>query len=88
MNSRKKHNAGILSMTIREKSNLTVFDELDMELSVIIYFKHEKQAKGPAFGSISRKLHEGEEPTAIQGSATCAYWNAMKGYYMILHLIL
>jgi hypothetical protein len=53
--------------------------KLNTGLKVALVFKHAREAKGPTYSSISHKLHTGEKPTAIYGTAKCVFWNTEKG---------
>jgi len=41
--------------------------------------QHVKVAKGPQEVVVRRRLHAGEERTAVLGSARCVFWNANLG---------
>lgn len=42
---------------------------------VLITFEHDKEAWGDKKHTLYRKLHEGEQPTAVLESAECVFWD-------------
>jgi len=73
----------MISMTLRSHGKKAIH-KLPAQSSVIVTFRHERKVKGPsAYKKISHELYPGEEPTAIQGTAKCVYWNALKEYYFL-----
>ncbi|XP_059482113.1 adhesion G protein-coupled receptor L2-like isoform X2 [Neocloeon triangulifer] len=75
---KKKLNSGMVSLTLYGKSREPVH-EFATEGAVVVVFKHARQSKGPAYQKIWHELFPGEEPTAIQGTGRCAYWNESLG---------
>jgi len=75
---KKMLNAGMVSMTLQSPHKKAI-QQVDSEIAVFITFRHERKAKGPHFSKISHELYPEEEPTAIQGTEKCVYWNSLKG---------
>jgi len=79
--------APLARSSILKKNNLNnqIFITLG-EKGVEIKFHHDVQAWGSngEVRTIRRKLHPGEKPKAVLGSAICVYWDTDIGYdYMI-----
>jgi hypothetical protein len=69
----------MISMTVQGGQSHRSVRRSKNQLSVVVTFRHERQAKGPAHSEVSHKLYPGERPTAIQGTAKCVYWDSSKG---------
>ena len=50
----------------------------EKELKVEITFHHQVEAYGSRSEDVHRKLHPGESPRAVQGSAACVFWSEME----------
>lgn len=78
---KKKLNAGMISMSLSGQKREAIH-KFDSDDAVIITFKHDRQAKGPAYANIRHELYPGEQPTAIKDTAVCVFWNHLKEYVL------
>lgn len=72
-------NSVLISYSIQDASETRMERFRAGDGAVQILLQHVKVAKGPQEVTIRRRLHEGEEPAAVLGSARCVFWNASLG---------
>lgn len=72
-------NGGLISLTIK-LSRPTLFQGRGVEVT----FRHDTEAWGTEVTQLYRKLHEGEQPKAVLGSAKCAFWDSTSKYFLTL----
>jgi hypothetical protein len=78
-------NSVLIGYSIQDASTNAVDSFRTADRAVQIMLQHVKVAKGPQEVVIRRRLHDGEERTAVLGSARCVFWNRSLGYdYFIL----
>jgi hypothetical protein len=75
-------NSVLISYSIQDASEAAVngVQTRTANSTVQILLQHVKVAKGPREAAIRRRLHPGEESTAVLGSARCVFWNTRLGY--------
>jgi hypothetical protein len=73
-------NSDLISYSIQDSSGKSVASFRTRSVTVEILLQHVKVAKGPQEVEVRRRLHDGEESTAVLGSARCVFWNVDLGY--------
>jgi len=73
-------NSDLISYSIEDSSGKSVGSFRTKGVTVQILLQHVKVAKGPQEVVVRRRLHPGEERTAVLGSARCVFWNVSLGY--------
>jgi hypothetical protein len=72
-------NSDLISYSIEDSSGKSVASLRTQGVTVQVLLQHVKVAKGPQEVVVRRRLHAGEERTAVLGSARCVFWNANLG---------
>jgi hypothetical protein len=73
-------NSVLITYSIEDSSGKSVASFRTKSVTVQILLQHVKVVKGPQEVAIRRRLHPGEERTAVLGSARCVFWNVSLGY--------
>jgi hypothetical protein len=73
-------NSDLISYSIEDSSGKSMASFRKKGVTAQILLRHVKVAKGPQEVAVRRRLHPGEERTAVLGSARCVFWNVLLGY--------